>query len=176
MGCNTKSGRDSKKNPIVSLLSGNSQETTDEIETKPITTSFISFDIEYPQYENIDVDLTTMSATLVYSQVLRMIEEPEFFINKVVKMSGPFVPYEGNTEETCYPAIVVKDATQCCSSGIEFLLYGIPLCSMKGGYGYPLYNEEATIVGVFETYIEDDFEYFRLKNAVWLESLPQDNL
>ena len=126
---------------------------------------------DYPKYENIDIDLTTMNATMVYSEVNDMLSYPSSYINKIVKMQGPFLPFESNDPNYCYPAILIRDATACCASGIEFLLYGVPRCSIEGGNGYPLYNEEATIVGRFETYLEGTDMYVHLVDAIWLESL-----
>ena len=127
--------------------------------------------IDYPKYENIDIDLTTMNATMVYSEVNDMLSYPSSYLNKIVKMQGPFLPFESNDPNYCYPAILIRDATACCASGIEFLLYGVPRCSIEGGNGYPLYNEEATIVGRFETYLEGTDMYVHLVDAIWLESL-----
>ena len=87
----------------------------------------------------------------------------------IIKMAGPFRPFDSTSPNCCYPAIVVQDATACCASGIEFLLYGVPLCSKEGGNGYPLYNEEATIVGRFETYLEGTYMYTHLVDAIWLK-------
>ena len=126
---------------------------------------------DYPKYENIDVDLTAMNATMVYSEVNDMLSYPSSYLNKIVKMQGPFLPFESNDPNYCYPAILIRDATACCASGIEFLLYGVPRCSIEGGNGYPLYNEEATIVGRFETYLEGTDMYVHLVDAIWLESL-----
>ena len=122
-----------------------------------------------PTYDKIDVDLTTMSSTMVYSQVLNMLDYPSEYVGKIIKMAGPFRPFDSTNPNYCYPAIVVQDATACCASGIEFLLYGVPLCSKEGGNGYPLYNEEATIVGRFETYIEGTYMYTHLVDAIWLK-------
>ena len=127
----------------------------------------------FPTYDNIDIDLTTMNATMVYSQVYNMLYYTDEYIGKVVKMQGPFVPFDSTNPDYCYPAIVIQDATACCSSGIEFLLYGVPRCSKAGGNGYPLRNEEATIVGVFETYLEGTDMYVHLVDAIWLEGLNQ---
>ena len=129
--------------------------------------------LDYPKYETIDVDLTTMNATIVYSEVNNMLSEPSSYIGKIVKMSGPFVPFDSTDPNYCYPAIVIRDATACCASGIEFLLYGVPRCSKEGGNGYPLYNEEATIVGRFETYLEGTDMYVHLVDAIWLKGLTQ---
>ena len=122
-----------------------------------------------PTYDHIDVDLTSMNSTMVYSQVLNMLDEPHLYIGKIVKMAGPFKPYGSTNPSYCFPAILITDATACCASGIEFLLYGVPLCSMAGGNGYPLYEEEATIVGRFETYLEGSDMYIHLVDAIWLK-------
>ena len=123
----------------------------------------------YPVYDKIDIDLTDMSPNLVYSAVYNMVMEPASDVGKIVKVSGPFIPYGDKTY--CYPAILIRDATACCGSGLEFLLYGVPRCNIDGGNGYPLYNEEATIVGRFETYLEGPDMYVHLVDAIWLENM-----
>jgi hypothetical protein len=132
--------------------------------------SSISFDSDgLPVYENIDIDLTTMNATMVYSQVSDMLSRPSTYLHKIVKVKGPFKPYESTNPDYCYPAIIVQDATACCGNGLEFLLYGVPRCSMQGGNGYPILNEEATVVGRFETYLEGTSLFVHLVDAVWLK-------
>ena len=133
----------------------------------------VSSSLDYPKYETIDIDLTTMNATMVYSEVNNMLSAPSSYVGKIVKMEGPFVPFDSTNPDYCYPAIVIRDATACCASGIEFLLYGVPRCSKAGGNGYPLYNEEATIIGRFETYLEGTDMYVHLVDAIWLEGLNQ---
>jgi len=98
-----------------------------------------------------------------------MINKPSTYTSKIVKVKGPFRPYESTDPNSCYPAILVQDATACCGNGLEFLLYGVPRCTMQGGNGYPLLNEEATIVGRFETYLEDYSLYIHLVDAIWLK-------
>ena len=142
-----------------------------EISSNPISSS--TSEVYYPKYETIDIDLTTMNATMVYSQVNNMITTPTEYVGKIVKMEGPFVPFDSTNPDYCYPAILIRDATACCASGIEFLLYGVPRCSKAGGNGYPLYNEEATIVGRFETYLEGQYMYIHLVDAIWLEGMNQ---
>jgi hypothetical protein len=132
--------------------------------------SSISFDSDgLPVYEHIDIDLTTMNATMVYSQVSDMLSRPSTYLHKIVKVKGPFKPYESTNPDYCYPAIIVQDATACCGNGLEFLLYGVPRCSMEGGNGYPILNEEATVIGRFETYLEGTSLFVHLVDAVWLK-------
>ena len=130
----------------------------------------ISFDLSgLPVYEKIDIDLTKLNSTMVYSQVYNMMSSPKDYINKIVKVAGPFLPFDSTDPNYCYPAIYIQDATACCANGLEFLLYGVPRCSKQGGNGYPLRNEEATIVGRFNTYLEGGSSYVHLEDAIWLK-------
>ena len=122
-----------------------------------------------PIYNKIDIDLTKMNSNMVYSQVFNMLSSPNSYMNKIVKVSGPFVPLQGDDINYVYPAVVIRDATACCANGLEFLLYGVPRCSYRGGDGYPLRNEEVTIVGRFTTYIENMELYIHLVDAIWLK-------
>lgn len=166
----------SRNNQISSLFQNADQSLNTSSESssnKTSNTSVTSGATDYPKYDNIDIDLTIMNATMVYSEVNDMLSNPSSYINKIVKMEGPFLPFDSDDPNYCYPAILIRDATACCASGIEFLLYGVPRCSIEGGNGYPLYNEEATIIGRFETYIEGSYMYVHLVDAIWLEGLNQ---
>lgn len=111
--------------------------------------------------EGIDVDLTTLSSTMVYSEVFNMMTVPEDYIGKKVKMTGSFAIYEDEETGQIYYACIISDATACCSQGIEFAL--------KGDYAYPddypELESEITVIGEFETYEEDGTTYCRLKDA-----------
>ena len=160
----------SRNNPIASLFEKYSSEEVSETSKEiSASTSYSGDALSFPTYDSIDVDLTSMNATMVYSEVYNMMNEPSTYIDKIVKVSGPFVPFESTNPDYCYPAIMIQDATACCANGLEFLLYGVPRCSMEGGNGYPLYNEEATIVGKFATYLEDGYMYVHLVDAIWLK-------
>ena len=106
-----------------------------------------------------DVDLTTLSSTMVYSVVSQMVYSPEEFLGQTVKMRGTFAIYEGEARN--YYACLVSDATACCANGIEFERAG------EHSYpeDYPEPGEEITVVGTFETYEEDGFTYIQLGDA-----------
>lgn len=111
--------------------------------------------------EVIDVDLTALSSTMVYSEVYSMILVPEDYVGKTVKMNGTYTEYKNLNTNTVYPACLIRDATACCSQGIEFLLtedYAYP-------DDYPKTDDMICVVGVFETYEEDGNEYIRLNNG-----------
>lgn len=109
--------------------------------------------------DGVDIDLTAMSGTMVYSEVLNMQKTPEAYEGKVVKMSGPFNVTDYNGKK--YFACIIADATACCSTGIEF--------DLKGDYSYPedypAPQTEITVVGVFNTYMEGKSRYLQLKDA-----------
>ena len=73
-----------------------------------------------PEYNRVDVNLSIMNSTMTYSKVYDMMYYPENYQNMVVKMTGVFNVYEGSSK--VYPAVIIKDATACCSQGIEFIL------------------------------------------------------
>ena len=109
--------------------------------------------------KEIDVDLTRMSATMVYSEVYNMMVTPDDYIGKTIKMKGTFnVKYEEGSD-TYYFACIVQDATACCAQGIEF----------EGDYiyprDYPDEGSEITVLGTFEIYQEGAYSYCRLKDA-----------
>lgn len=110
---------------------------------------------------NVDVDLTKLSSTMVYSEVYNMMYTPENYIGKTVKMSGMFVAYTNQDQSQFYPAVIIADATACCSQGLEFVLEGNP----SYPEGYPEMETDITVIGTFETYLEDGNTYCRLKNA-----------
>lgn len=111
--------------------------------------------------EDIDVDLTVLSSTMVYSEVYNMMVSPENYIGKTVKMKGTFDFYYDEETDNRYFACVVQDATACCAQGIEFVLtddYAYP-------DDYPEVEEEICVVGVFNTYQENGYIYCTLLNA-----------
>ena len=115
----------------------------------------------------LDIDLTVLSSTMVYSEVYSMMSFPDDYIGKTVKMKGQFViGYVYNTdgtpdESTARFACVIADATACCSQGLEFILTGEHTYPDE----YPELGAEITVVGTFEWYEEDGCRYYRLGNA-----------
>ena len=102
------------------------------------------------------VDLTRLSATMVYAQVFNMIVEPEKFEGKTVKMRGQFMVYPMDKNENVY-AVVISDATACCQQGLEFKWQG------EHAYpaDYPPEGSEIEVTGTFTTgQTPDGFDYF----------------
>lgn len=112
-------------------------------------------------YEVIDIDLTVMSATMVYSQVSDIMADPDAYVGKVLKMKGPMTVFHSEETGKYYFGCLIQDATACCAQGIEFELAG----EHHYPEDYPPENTEVTVVGVFDTYIEGVGLYCTLRNA-----------
>ena len=110
---------------------------------------------------SIDVDLTQLSSTMVYSEVSNMMTAPEPYMGKTVKMNGAFSMYYDEQNDHYYFACLIADATACCQQGIEFVLEG------EHTYpdDYPNIGDEITVVGEFDTYDEMGYTYCQLLHA-----------
>ena len=108
---------------------------------------------------DVDVDLTRMSSTMVYAEVLNMLQNPDEYVGKTVRMAGQFFVTE--TDARNYYQCVVADATACCSNGIEFVRKGDPAYPDD----YPPQDTEIVVVGRFETYTEGISTYIQIADA-----------
>ncbi len=85
--------------------------------------------------DGVDVDLTVLSSTMVYSEVYNMLyNDPAYYLGKTVKAKGTFSLYQLVTDGVLQPdpvayACIIADATACCAEGMEFVL--------EGDYTYP---------------------------------------
>ena len=107
--------------------------------------------------DTVDVDLTKLASTMVYSDVLNMMTYPDNYVGKTVRMSGLFASYHDDASGNDYYACVIQDATACCAQGIEFIL--------NEDYSYPIGYKEICVAGTFDTYWEGEFRYCTLRNA-----------
>ena len=154
------------KKSQTSTDTNNETEAESETDADNQATTESSENADYTNKEvdlkNIDLDLTTYSSTMVYTEVYNMMLQPKEYKGKTVKIKGLFTTYCEESTGVYYFACIVQDATACCSQGIEF--------SLAGDYtypeDYPKEGEEITVVGVFDTYKEVNSEYIVLKNAM----------
>ena len=109
--------------------------------------------------EDVDVDLTVMSSTMIFAEVQNMMMSPDQFLGKTVRMKGPYTPLFYEVTETFYHYIIIPDATACCEQGIEFI--------WTGDHSYPLdYPKEKTeieVSGVFSSYEELEITYYYIE-------------
>ena len=114
---------------------------------------------------SVDIDLTALSSTLIYSEVFNMMMEPLEYVGKTVKMDGVCSIYEDENTGNIYYACIVQDATQCCSQGLEFVLDE----DQYQKEDYPKAGDEIIIKGTFDTYEENGNQYLTMRNSQLLE-------
>ncbi len=108
-----------------------------------------------PESSTAEIDLTSMSATMVYSYVFNLFNTPDAFIGQRFKMQGIYDEWRWEQADQTYHYIIVADATACCAQGLEFVL-------TDESAAYPQPGDEIEIIGVFGTYEENGNLYVRI--------------
>ena len=118
--------------------------------------------------DGVDVDLTVLSSTMVYSEVYNMLYfYPEDYYGKTVKMTGQFNVYQWVDESGIVAdmpvayACIISDATACCAEGMEFVLKD----DLAYPDDYPELGAEITVIGEFQSYEENGMTWYHLVNA-----------
>ncbi len=161
-GNDTPSSNEEASAPAEIIPTPDEQETQDEQQTpeEPEQTQTSA--------DGVDVDLTVLSSTMVYSEVYNMLYfYPEDYYGKNVKMTGQFNVYQWVDESGIVAdmpvayACIISDATACCAEGVEFVL--------EGDYtypdDYPELGTEITVIGEFQSYEENGVTWYHLVNA-----------
>ena len=101
----------------------------------------------YGGVDGVDLDLTRLSSTMVYSEVYNMRYDPEPYYGKVVRIEGIFSAYENPETGEPYFNCIIPDATACCSQGLQFFLADGD--SLVYPDDYPENGDTVVIVGTF---------------------------
>lgn len=112
-----------------------------------------------------DVDLTQLSATMIYSEVYNMMTTPKEYIGKKVRMEGLFGYAYDESKDKYFFACVIQDATACCAQGIEFELQG----DYTYPEDYPKEGETICVEGIFDTYEDGGNTYCTLRRAEFVQ-------
>ena len=145
----------------VNTTDGTAPSTTPETQTTPPAPARKKPEPIKSESVSVDVDLTTLSSTMVYSEVLNIMTYPETYVGKTVKMRGIFSYYHDEQTDQYYFGCIIQDATACCAQGIEFILTDDYLFPDD----YPKEGEIVTVAGEFLIYKENGLDYFTLKNS-----------
>ena len=160
-GNDTLSSNEEASASAESIPTPKEQETPDEQQTpeEPEQTQTSA--------DGVDVDLTVLSSTMVYSEVYNMLyNDPAHYLGKTVKARGEFSIYQLVTDGVLQPdpvsyACIISDAAACCAEGMEFVL--------EGDYtypdDYPELGAEITVIGEFQSYEENGMTWYHLVNA-----------
>ena len=133
----------------------------DQQNTDTQTTENVQGSVNAPEAA-VDVDLSVMDSDMIYATVYQMMSDPEQYVGKTFRIEGKFyVTYDEMTKNQYYYC-VIKDATECCAQGLEFV-WG------DGSHidpdEYPTDGTEVIVDGTFELYMENESRYCRLANA-----------
>ena len=160
-GNDTLSSNEKSSASAESIPTPKEQETPDEQQTpeEPEQTQTSA--------DGVEVDLTVLSSTMVYSEVYNMLYyDQESYYGKTVKANGIFAIYQMVVDGVTQPApvayaCIIADATACCAEGMEFVL--------EGDYtypdDYPELGAEITVIGEFQSYEENGMTWYHLVNA-----------
>ena len=160
-GNDTLSSNEEASASAESIPTPKEQETPDEQQTPE--------EPEQPQAsaDGVDVDLTVLSSTMVYSEVYNMLyNDPAHYLGKTVKARGEFSIYQLVTDGVLQPdpvayACIIADATACCAEGMEF----VPEGDLTYPEDYPELGAEITVIGEFQSYEENGMTWYHLVNA-----------
>ena len=112
-----------------------------------------------PAPSKVDLDLTKMSATMIYSTIFDMLIMPEDYVEKIIKVKGWFETYMDTKSGELYYAVLVPDATACCQQGLEFV--------WKGNHAYPddfpKPGQDITVTGIYKMIENDGVTYTYLE-------------
>ncbi|BDC92754.1 hypothetical protein TRBR_08510 [Treponema bryantii] len=103
----------------------------------------------------VDLDLTKMSATMIYTTIFDMLVMPEDYVEKNIKVKGWFETYTDPYTGEIYYAVVVPDATACCQQGLEFVWPG----NHTYPDDFPKPGEDITITGLYKITETDGVTY-----------------
>lgn len=113
-----------------------------------------------------DIDLTTLSSIMVYSEVFNMSVSPEEYIGKTIRMAGIFTTNQNPETEQISCAVLVQDATACCAQGFEIIMPEDAVYPQD----YPDFGSEVTVVGELQadrSLEEYGMIFLRLENVTF---------
>ena len=109
--------------------------------------------------DGVDIDLSQMGTTMAYAELSNIIYYADDYVGKVIRMTGTAVSYHDEQTDTQYYAVMILDASACCSSGFDLL--------PAEGQAFPENGQEITVTGELEMYeVYEGIQVLRLKDAV----------
>lgn len=151
--------------PVIVLLftacgrnDANDQKNVLRTESDPsLSTSAMTAETEAP-LPVYDLDLTECSATVVYAEVFNMMNTPDEFVGKRIRMEGICATY-AYPDHLVYGCIIA-DATACCKQGMEFVL-----TDDYEAEDYPKPGSEIVVSGIFDLYQAGEFTFCHLRDC-----------
>ena len=150
-------------NAVVSDAASASSETAGEANTAPAQTKAPAYDSgqsgNASGSSSVDIDMTKMSATMIYATVNDMLTAPESYYGKSVCVDGYFDTGYDEALGARYFFVVIPDATACCLQGMEFRRSD----DSTDLADYPEVKDDIRISGTYDRYEENGNLYYYIK-------------
>jgi hypothetical protein len=117
---------------------------------------------------DVDVDLTGLSQTIVEAQFQNIITNSADFLGKTIRVIGTYYPLHIAELNETYHYVIIVFGDECCQMGFEF--------KRDGNYmvpdDYPAMNELIEVIGVLSRYEEwgSTFLYLAVKELIPLNN------
>lgn len=154
-GCGQKDTTDATVNAVATAAPTQSVQSiqTESPVAAPVFAE--ATDAPAPEASAAEIDLTSMSSTMVYSYVFNMISTPDNFVGKRFRIRGIYDEGLWKPTNQMYHYIIIDDATACCAQGLEFVL-------TDEAAAYPQPGDEIEISGIFGIYEEEGDLYIQI--------------
>ena len=110
---------------------------------------------------DIDLDLTSLNANMLYAEVFQITGDPDKYQDKKIRAKGTFNYMKDNGTE--YFAVFIADAAACCQPGLEFRTAE----DLTYPDDYPAIGTPIVVTGTFNSYKEGVFTYCEIKDATF---------
>ena len=98
----------------------------------------------------IDVDLSALSITMVYAELNNILNNPNAYAGKRIKMGGPYYSVDSPESGQRNHYVAVEVADSCCVMGLEFTWDGEDAFPN----GYPGEWEQIEVTGLYKSETE----------------------
>ena len=147
--------------PVAASSQNDSKEESDDTQSEATEEEIPEEEYVSNADPSVDIDLTSLSSTFIYSEVFNMVMSPDEYLGMKVKMEGTCGTYQDENTGKMYYACIIKDATQCCSQGLEFVLDE----SKYSPNDYPAQGDNIVVAGIFSTYEENGKQYITMLDS-----------
>lgn len=107
----------------------------------------------------VDNDLAALSGIMAYSEVFNILNNPEEYYGKTMRIKGKFNMQVDEITGDTYYFCIIADATECCTEGMEFT-------PADKSIQLPDIGREITVTGVFDLYEDNGYKFFHIADAV----------
>ncbi len=105
-----------------------------------------------------DIDLTSLSSTMVYAEVYNMMVDPESYVGKTIKARGEFYVLQNDAPDRNYYMLLIKDALACCAQGLEFF----PTNNPQFPDDFPAFSSQIELTGTYTAYDRNGTTFYYL--------------